>query len=158
MASADQLRGPLLTWLDLGGLIAQPGASREPSGLNVIGYRGAGFIGRVRLVEIEAASDVAAVEGALEYLRAARGRAHALYLACTPAAAAGYLQAQAAAPRAQRWKPETLRERLQQAGLGLLVVEGDAVAQAMPPVEQTPTQARLAELAAAEPPRKTVRW
>ena len=47
---------------------------------------------------------------------------------------------------------------LQQAGLGLLVVEGDAVAQVMPPVERTRSQDRLAELAATEGPKKTVRW
>ena len=75
-------------------------------------------------------------------------RANALYLACSPALVAGYLAARAANSPGGRWDGEALRAKLQPSGLGLLVLEGDAVSQAVLPAEHKPSKARIEEFAA----------
>jgi hypothetical protein len=107
------------------------------------------MMAKVRLVAVEAINDAREIDDALVRLKALDDRVHAMYLACTPAVAAEYLHLQATAGGpAARWDADALRRKLQAPGVGLLVVEGDAVAQVLLPQERKPNSAKVAELAA----------
>jgi hypothetical protein len=142
------LAAPLVAWLKLADLTPYEGNVPGIGVANVVGYRGGHAMSAVRLVGIEATNDAANLERALDDMKTARHLTHASYIACTPALAAEFLWAQAAAPGVSRWDAEALRRRLQASGCGLLVVEGDAVSQALLPKERQPDVTKLAELAA----------
>jgi len=55
----------------------------------------------------------------------------------------------ARAALAPRWEVDALRQRLRAVGCGLLLVEGNAVAQALLPEEHKPDKVKLAQLATA---------
>lgn len=145
----QDLAAPLVAWLRLADLTPYEGNVPGIGVANVVGYRSGHALSAVRLVGIEATNDVAGLERALDDMKTARHLTHASYIACTPALAAELLWAQAAAPGVSRWDADALRRRLQASGCGLLLVEGDAVSQAVPAKERRPDVAKLAELAAS---------
>jgi hypothetical protein len=69
--------------------------------------------------------------------------AHAVYLACTPAFAADYLERNAGHRSVNRWDPTLLDRKLKQGGFGLLIVERDNVYEVIKPVEQSPSVERV---------------
>ena len=152
-ADTQALAGPLVSWLQLAGLVPSAGTAAAPGRMSLTAHRGGGYIAKMRLVGVEAVNDPQELDAALEQLEAVQGSAHAVYLACTPALAADYLWAHAATAGV-RWDPDLIRRNLHELGIGLLVVEGDAVAQVMLPTEGKPTAAALAELSAATQPKR----
>lgn len=153
----QDLAAPLVAWLKLADLTPYEGGVPGIGAANVVGYRGGQFMSSVRLVGIEATNDATELDRALDEIEISRQHTHASYIACTPALAAEFLWAQATAPGVTRWDAEALRQRLQASGCGLLLVEGDAVAQALLPKERRPDNAKLAELAAALASTNTIR-
>lgn len=149
MPQVRNLTAPLVSWLNLAGLTTHQGGVPGIGRANLVGYRGGHFLSSGRIVGIEATNDAAELDRALDQMKTAREYTHASYVACTPALAAEFLWAQAAAPRVSGWDADALGRRLQGCGCGLLVVEGDAVAQAVPPKERKPDKAMLAQLAVA---------
>jgi hypothetical protein len=143
------LAPPLIDWLSLAGLTPHQGGVPGIGRANLVGYRGGQFLSGSRIVGIEATNDAIGLERALDEMKAAGEPTHASYIACTPALAAEFLWAQATLPKVSRWDAEALRRRLQGSGCGLLLVEGDAVVQAVPPKERRPDSAKVAELATA---------
>ncbi len=143
VAHLQELSKPLTEWLHLAGLNAQPGGVPRTGRANLIGHRGGGTLASPRTVGIEALDDPAEIAATLA--DRALDNTHAAYVACTPAAAAGFLWL--AATRANRWDPEALQRGLQPSGRGLLIVEGDAIAQAILPKERKPEKALLQQLA-----------
>jgi hypothetical protein len=144
----QDLARPLVEWLRLADLTPYEGNVPGIGIANVIGYRAGHSMSAVRLVGIEATNDAADLERTLDDMKTARRLTHVSYIACTPALAAGFLSAQVAAPGVSRWDAEALRKRLQALGCGLLLVEGDAVSQALPAKEHRPDVVKLAELVA----------
>jgi hypothetical protein len=142
-ANLQSLSRPLAEWLHLAGLTAQAGGVPRTGRANLIGHRGGGTLAAPRTVGIEALDDPADVAATLADRSV--DNTHAAYLACTPAVAAGYLWL--AATLADRWDAEALQHRLQPSGRGLLILEGDAVAQAIPPKQRKPDKALLQQLA-----------
>jgi hypothetical protein len=157
VARVQDLAAPIVAWLKLADLTPYEGGVPGIGAANVVGYRGGQFMSAVRLVGIEATNDATELDGALDEMKISLQHSHASYIACTPALAAEFLWAQATAPGATRWDAEALRQRLQASGCGLLLVEGDAVAQALLPKERRPDSAKLAELAAALESTNTIR-
>ena len=147
VARVQDLAAPLATWLDMAGLTPHPGGAPGLGRANLIGYRGGTFVSGGRVVGVEATNDVDELGRALDEPRTARDKLTASYLACTPALVAELLWARTAV--APRWAPDVLREKLQAGGLGLLLVEGDAVAQALLPQEQKLDAGKLAAIATA---------
>jgi len=143
------LAAPLVGWLTLAGLTPYEGGEPGTGRANLLGFRGGQFISAPRIVGIEATNDAIDLERALDDMKTSREPTHASYIACTPALAAELLWAQADASRAPRWEVDALRRRLRAVGCGLLLVEGNAVAQALVPEERHPDRARLAQLATA---------
>jgi hypothetical protein len=143
------LTGPLVSWLNISGLtpyqLRAPGTGRA----SMVGYKDGGFLASVRIVGIEAVNDPGELKRATDEMKTSRAQGHARFIACTPALAAAYLWEQATAPGASRWNADDIRQRLRATGTGLLIVEGEAVAQALLPQEHKPDSAKLAELATA---------
>jgi len=75
--------------------------------------------------------------------------AHAVYLACTPAFAADYLERNAEHRAVNHWDPTLLDRKLRQGGFGLLIVERDNVFEVIKPIEQSPSQERVARIVAS---------
>ena len=120
---------PALTWLATGGLTR---LEDLPRGLPVdaVGYH-KGALSGVRVVGLAIRNDLDRLDAALEGLPSLARYLSAMYVVCTPALAAAYLSARAAATAPPRWNPRALEQKL--GGAGLLLVEGDAVAEAKLP-------------------------
>jgi|SRR5450432_1221514 len=142
----QELASPLVNWLRLDGFTSHAGG--QPSGpgrANLIGYRGGQFLAGTRIVEIAAINDAGELNGALE-ARPSRMSTHASYLACTPAMAAESLWAQSSVPGVLHWDADALSRKLKASGCGLLLVEGEAVAQVIAPRMRKLDNATIAEL------------
>jgi len=147
VARVQDLAAPLATWLNLAGLTPHTGPTPATGRANILGYRGGGVIAAMRVVDIEATNDPSELARSLDEMKSAKRHTSASYIACTPALVAEYLWARTAT--APRWEPDALASRLRAAGLGLLVLEGDAVAQAILPQERKPDKIKLTEVAKA---------
>lgn len=147
VARVQDLAAPLRTWLDLAGLTPHVGGTPVTGRANIIGYRGGGLVSAMRVVAIEATNDAGELSRALEEMKTAKHHTSASYVACTPALVAELLWARTAV--APRWDPNALAGPLRAAGFGLLLIEGDAVAQAILPQERRPDKARLGAIASA---------
>jgi hypothetical protein len=147
VARVQDLSPALTGWLRIGGFEAYPGGAPAAGRANLVGYRGGGMIAAPRAFGIEATNDAAELDRALEAMKTARVYTNVSYIACTPALLAEYLWSRAAV--SARWEAEALGQKVRAAGYGLLLVEGDAVAQAILPQERKPDKAKLAEIASA---------
>ena len=145
----QDLAAPLAGWLNLAGLAPYQGGVPGIGRANLVGYRGGQFLSGGRIVGIEVTNDATELDRALDEMKTTREHTHASYIACTPALAAELLWAHATSPGVSRWDAEALRRRLRASGCGLLLVEGDAVAQALLPNERRPDKAKLLQLATA---------
>ncbi len=139
----QDLSKPLSEWLHVAGLTPQGGGVPRTGRANLIGSRGGGMIASPRTVGVEVINDSAELEVSLGDKPI--DNTHAAYVACTPAVAASFLWFNAT--RARRWDADALRRGLEPSGRGLLIVEGDAVAQAIRAKERKPDKALLQQLA-----------
>jgi hypothetical protein len=121
------LAPPVATWLDSGGLTL---FKRLPPGsaFDQVGYHKAVFSG-LRVVGVSIKNDARQIDDVLESMKTFARYTQSMYLALTPAVAAEYLAACAAVT--SRWDGEALARRLQPLGVGLLMIEGDAVSPAV---------------------------
>jgi hypothetical protein len=87
-------------------------------------------------------SDHQALRAELERLAGEASFAHEHYLACSPATALAFLDAEARATKPPRWDSLVLDRRLRTVGLGLLLVERDGVVLYLPARYQAPREAR----------------
>jgi hypothetical protein len=126
----EELAPPVLNWLKGSGLTTVEGVPFGGEPIDVVGYR-KGLLSGPRVVAVAMKNDPRQLEHALEALKSLAPYTNVTYLACTPAVAASYLAAYAAAQAVPRWDGDALNRRLRASGLGLLVVEGDAVSQAL---------------------------
>ena len=138
----QDLSKPLSEWLNLAGLSPQAGGVPRTGRANLIGARGGRFIAAPRVVGIEVINDSAELEVTLE--DKSIDNTHAAYVACTPAVAASFLWF--TATHRQRWDADALRRGLEPSGRGLLLVEGDAIAQVVPAKQRKPEKALLQQL------------
>lgn len=69
-----------------------------------------------------------------------------VYLTCTPAFAAEYLDRNAESRGVKRWDPFVLARKLESGGVGVLIVERDEVFEVMPPLIREPSEARVADV------------
>ncbi len=116
------------------------------------GYR-KGALSGTRVVAVQVKNEINQLQQALDEMKALVPYTNATYLACTPAMAAEYLttfaDTPADAPNVRGWDAEALRRRLQASGSGLLIVERDAVSQALFPKERHLDLKKLDEFVAS---------
>jgi hypothetical protein len=121
------------------------------TGFDLVGYS-KGMLSGARVVGFVVKNDAAGIDAALERTDAFAKYTQSTYVACAPAVAAEYLAARATATG--RWDGEALARRLQSSGAGLLLVEGDAVAQVLFPRKRPVDGKALEALIAAFGPSK----
>jgi hypothetical protein len=138
---------PALTWLEGAGFTL---LQDLPRGLPVdaVGYQ-KGALSGLRVVGFAIKNDLAALEAALAGLPALTRYLSAMYVACTPALAAAYLSARAGESAPPRWDPQALERKLDAAGIGLLLIEGDASAEAKLPKQRTVSAKAVEDIVSA---------
>jgi hypothetical protein len=139
----QDLSKPLSEWLHLTGLNPQAGGVPRTGRANLIGARGGRFIAAPRVIGVEAINDSAELKVSLE--DKSIDNTHASYVACTPAVAASFLWFDAT--HRNRWDGDALRRGLEPSGRGLILVEGDAVAQVIPAKQRKPDKELMKQLA-----------
>ena len=142
---AAALAPPVATWLVGSGLTL---FDRLPPGsaFDKVGYHKAAFSG-LRVVGISIKNDATHIEDTLESMKPFARYTQSMQLALTPATAAEYLTTCATATG--RWDGEALARRLQPLGVGLLMIEGDAVSPAVLPKTRAIDAESLTALMAA---------
>ncbi|MGH7282633.1 MAG: hypothetical protein ACRELY_13990 [Polyangiaceae bacterium] len=100
-------------------------------------------------VAIELKNDPKQAEHALDQMTTYRDYVHQVYLACTPFMAAEMLSQHAKRPHVRRWDFDLLHRRLNELGLGLLLVEGNDVYEVIEPDTTTPDPEKVKELKSA---------
>ena len=147
---ADLLE-PVSAWLEAAGLTAHAEVPMGRCRADVVGHRAAALLGlrSARVVAVELKNDLDQLKRGLDQMVTFRDYAHEVYLACTPALAAEYLDAHAEARGVQRWDPDVLNRKLEQFGFGLLLVEGEDVNAHLEPKRTDVAKTKLEELEAA---------
>jgi hypothetical protein len=140
-----------LGWLQGAGLTL---LENLPGGLPVdaVGYQ-KGMLSGLRVVGVAIRNELDTLERALEGLPSLSRYMSAMYVACTPALAAAYLSAHAAASTPPRWDPQALERKLGATGIGLLLVEGDALSEAKLPRQRAVDAKALEDVISALRPR-----
>jgi hypothetical protein len=133
---------PAVGWLRSAGFAIY---ENLPRGLPVdaVGYQ-KGMLSGLRICGLAIRNDLGLLEAALEGLPSLARYMSSMYVACTPALAAAYLSARATASTPPRWDPQALERKLAASGIGLLLVEGDAVSEARLP-KHTSVEAKALE-------------
>jgi hypothetical protein len=144
VAREEDLRRPVGRWLiDRGDepyMEIQLGRRR----IDALGYNK----GTQRLTAVELKNSDAEFRRGPDQMGSFTEYAHTVYLACTPAFAADYLERNADHRAVNHWDPTLLDRKLKQGGFGLLIVERDKVFEIISPVEQTPPPERVAKVIA----------
>ena len=111
--------------------------------VDVLGYRASGFGHSASLRAVELKNDDAQFARGVDQLGTFAEYAHTVYLACTPAFCAGYLDSNAESRGVVHWDPGVLERKLSAGGFGLLLVEGDTVFEVLKPTERTPSSSNI---------------
>jgi hypothetical protein len=130
MRSDEELAAPVLNWLKGSGLTTVEGIPFGAERIDVVGYR-KGFLSGARVVAVAMKNDPGQLQPALDAMKGLVAYTNVTYLACTPAVAAAYLAENAGAQPVPRWDGDALYRKLRASGIGLLIVERDAVSQAV---------------------------
>ena len=142
VAREEDLRRPVARWLQSRGeepyMEIQLGRRR----IDVLGYNKRG----PRLTAVELKNSDAEFRRGPDQMSSFAEYAHAVYLACTPAFAADYLERNAEHRAVNHWDPTLLDRKLKQGGFGLLIVERDTVFEVIKPVEQSPSAERVSKI------------
>jgi hypothetical protein len=142
VAREDDLRRPVARWLQKRGeepyMEIQLGRRR----IDVLGYNKCG----PRLTAVELKNSDEEFRRGPDQMGTFAEHAHAVYLACTPAFAADYLERSAYHRAVNHWDPSLLDRKLKQGGFGLLIVERDSVFEVIKPVAQSPFPERVAKI------------
>ena len=112
--------------------------------IDVLGHR-AGAMGRSpQLCAVELKNDDNQFARGIDQMGTFAEYAHTVYLACTPAFCAEYLDKNVESRGVRHWDPGVLERKLTSGGFGLLVVERDTVYEVLKPVERAPSPANIA--------------
>jgi len=138
VAREEDLMRPVARWLQARGdtpyMEIQLGRRR----IDVLGYNN-----KNRLTAIELKNSDEQFRRGPDQMATFAEYAHVVYLACTPAFAAEYLERNAENRSVNRWDATLLDRKLKQGGFGLLIVERDHVFEVIKPVEQNPSEERV---------------
>jgi hypothetical protein len=148
----EDLKRPIARWLEARGqepyMEIQLGRRR----IDVLGFRKPSFMGSPRLTAVELKNSDEEFRRGLDQMGTFAEYAHAVYLACTPAFAADYLDRNARHRSVCCWDPTLLDRKLKQGGFGLLIVERDNVFEVIKPVERAPAEDKVAKVVSTLPP------
>jgi hypothetical protein len=147
VAREEDLRRPVARWLQSRDeqpyMEIQLGRRR----IDVLGYNKRG----PRLTAVELKNSDEEFRRGPDQMGSFAEYAHAVYLACTPAFAADYLERNAEHKAVNHWDPTLLDRKLKQGGFGLLIVERDNVFEVIKPVEQSPSAEKVSKIISGLP-------
>jgi hypothetical protein len=118
-----QLSDPVKKWLSANKYVPYEEIPMGTKRVDVLGYRRETFFKGTYLVAVELKNDLVQMQRGLDQMTTYRQYAHEVWLACTPALAAAYLQKHASGVKVKRWDFDVLRKKLEGFGFGLMLVE-----------------------------------
>jgi hypothetical protein len=149
VAREEDLRRPVARWLEGRGEQAYMEIQLGRRRIDVLGCTGRNGVTLLTAVELKN-SDEEFRRGP-DQMGSFAEYAHTVYLACTPAFGADYLERHASHRSVNRWDASMLDRKLKQGGFGLLVVERDKVFEMIEPVPRAPSEDRVAKVVANIP-------
>jgi len=138
VAREEDLLRPVARWLQAGGEIPYMEIPLGRRRIDVLGYNN-----KNRLTAIELKNSDEQFRRGPDQMATFAEYAQAVYLACTPAFAADYLERNAENRNVNRWDATLLDRKLKQGGYGLLIVERDHVFEVIKPLEQNPSEEKV---------------
>lgn len=147
VAREEDLRRPVARWLQSRDEQAYMEIQLGRRRIDVLGYNKRG----PRLTAVELKNSDEEFRRGPDQMGSFAEYAHAVYLACTPAFAADYLERNAEHRAVNHWDPTLLDRKLKQGGFGLLIVERDTVFEVIKPVEQSPSPERVSRIVSGLP-------
>lgn len=150
VAREEDLRRPVARWLEAHGEDAYMEIQLGRRRIDVLGLK-KDRNGTARLTAVELKNDDEQFRRGPDQMGTFAEYAHAVYLACTPAFAAEYLERNAQHPSVNRWDPTLLDRKLKQGGFGLLIVERERVFEVIEPVERNPSEEKVMRVVSGLP-------
>jgi len=138
VAREEDLLRPVARWLQAGGEIPYMEIPLGRRRIDVLGYNN-----KNRLTAIELKNSDEQFRRGPDQMATFAEYAQSVYLACTPAFAADYLERNAENRNVNRWDATLLDRKLKQGGYGLLIVERDHVFEVIKPLEQNPSEEKV---------------
>ena len=112
--------------------------------IDVLGHRPASIGRAPALTAVELKNEDMQFARGIDQMGTFAEYAHAVYLACTPAFCAEYLDRNTESRGVNHWDPDVLGRKLTSGGFGLLIVARDTVFEVLKPTERTPSSANIA--------------
>lgn len=140
---------PVAAWLKEKGLQTYPEVPMGRCRADVVGYREGNWLRGTSVVAVELKAADEQMKRGLDQIATYRSYAHRVYMACTPAEIADYLDRHAEARGVHHWDDEALYRKLTAIDCGLLIVEGTKVFEFIEPTETEVDSKKLAEVTAA---------
>lgn len=141
---------PVANWLRNQGLKVYaevPMGTKRP---DLIGFKEGGWLSSTRLVSVELKNECGQLKRGLDQMTTFGEYSRHVYLACTPAMAAEYLNAHASSRSVRHWDPEVLNNKLREFGFGLLLVMsgsgGPFAIEVLGPREREPKAVKVTEV------------
>jgi hypothetical protein len=143
VSQEEDLLRPISRWLRSRGFEPYMEVPLGRRRVDVLGYRASGIGRSASLMAVELKNEDAQFARGIDQMGTFAEYAHTVYLACTPAFCAAYLDSNAESRGVNHWDPGVLERKLSAGGLGLLIVEGDAVFEVLKPTERTPSGSNI---------------
>jgi hypothetical protein len=144
----DDLLRPVARWLTARGESPYMEIPLGRRRIDALGFKKAGLTGSPRLTAVELKNDDEQFRRGPDQMGTFAEYVHGVYLACTPAFAAEYLERNAENRNVNHWDSSVLDRKLKQGGFGLLLVERDNVFETIKPVEQSPIASNVSKVIA----------
>ena len=141
------LRSPVAAWLAERGLKVYAEVATGTKRPDMIGYKEGGWLSSPRVVMVELKNDVSQLKRGLDQMTTFGEYSNQVYLACSAAMAAEYLDKHASAHSVKHWDPEVLNNKLRAFGFGLLIVSmPNMITEVLAPTERLPGKNKLDEM------------
>jgi hypothetical protein len=145
----NELAAPVAKWLAARNYDPYGEIPMGTKRIDVLGHKKVLFGLREQLIGIELKNEVSQLQRGLDQMTTFGEYAHGIYLACTPALAAEYLDRHSSGRNVHHWDPKVFHRKLKSFGFGLLLVEGEKVYEILKPSEREPDGCRIKETIAA---------
>lgn len=156
VSDEDDLRIPVAKWLKSKGYEPYMEIPMGSARVDVLGYMKPHLSGSERLTAVELKNDYEQFKRALNQMSTFGEYTNAVYMACTPAFAAGYLDHNEQST--DHWDREVLERKLTGGGFGLLIVEKEQVFEVVKPVERTPLDTKFLKVTGALSSVNLINW
>jgi hypothetical protein len=147
VSEEDDLKIPVAKWLVNRGVEPYMEIPLGTGRVDVLGYKKASLSNASRLIAIELKNDYEQFKRALNQMGTFAEYTHVVYMACTPAFVAEYLDHNEGSTG--HWDKDVLERKLAAGGFGLLVVERDRVFEIVKPIERNPSSENSARVIGA---------